>query len=383
MNTPTPEDEGFLNPDEYLKRIKEGTEPSRENVRKQVESITSNSPSSTETNNLSDEQRMNHAVSIAIEHGLVREEILPSKNPTAKTGYILSSSHYENYKYDLAEVDDQTRASQIQLFQLMHLVNQQGVQGPLYCEGRMHGRNYPSFPIDKPKITINGSEYDIHDPEAQQFLFEHPTALKDIMNMQLQAAEKEKTTAPIFYSYTSYANIQGAHTSRVEERMKNILSDAQWSEKFDEQFKFFTSTLDSGIIDFTVEKGWDKTGKPLVQLAGRWIYTKEIIPLIEYYLAFAEKLAEFDAMREEEMAALMTQTNEGQVPLCFCGLGHTLALAEKMKDKMNVHILTPTDSVYLDDQRRTLPINHPDAGLLNIDVYQKVLEVAKSVEDKS
>jgi|GEM_PF-1517455 len=364
---------------ERLRHIEEQLNIQQKNVRQKIRSITSKNPAPVETNNVSDQQRMDRAVSIGMQQGLIREEIFPSDTPTTKNGYILSSAHYSNDEYYL----EKTRSSQIQLFQFMHLANTEGVRGPLYCEGRMQGMRYASFPSRTPQITIHGDDYDIHNPEAQKFLFEHPTALKEMMDMQLHAAEKQKTTAPIFYQYTNYANIQGAHTSRVEEKMSDMIAGAQWSKEFSKHFAFFTKIIGSGTVDITFETGWDKSEKPMLKLANRWIYTNEIIPLIEYYLAYADKLAEFDEMREEDMATFMLQTDENQTPLCFCGIGHTLELAKRMTDQMNVHILTPTDSVYLDNQRRILPINHPDAGLLNIDVYQKVLQVAKSVEDRS
>ena len=360
----------------------------KEEVRRQVDSVIVKKttkpapaalPPSTESNNLSDQQRMDHAVAEAVELGLIREEVLPANTPTDRKGYILSSSHYANHEYDPAKVDPQTRTSQIQLFQLAHIMNQHGVEGPIYCEGRKHNNSYSAFRGQKPIITVGGKDYDIHTPIAQKFLFEHPEALQEVMDQHLVRAGMSGASTPSFYAYTNYNNIQGAHTGRVEQSMNNMVSDAKWSTDFEESFKFFTSTLGRGTVNMNIGTGWDSQGNPALQLAGQWVLTEQIIPAIEHYLRYADRLASFDEMREEDVSTFMLHTNEDQVPSCFCGLGHTLQLSKKLQDNMNVHILTPSDSMHLDKLRRTLPINHPQAGLMNIDIFTKVLNAARAV----
>ena len=199
------------------------------------------------------------------------------------------------------------------------------------------------------------------------------------MDQHLVRAGMSGASTPSFYAYTNYNNIQGAHTGRVEQSMNNMVSDAKWSTDFEESFKFFTSTLGRGTVNMNIGTGWDSQGNPALQLAGQWVLTEQIIPAIEHYLRYADRLASFDEMREEDVSTFMLQTNEDQVPSCFCGLGHTLQLSKKLQDNMNVHILTPSDSMHLDKLRRTLPINHPQAGLMNIDIFTKVLNAARAV----
>ncbi|KKW36612.1 MAG: hypothetical protein UY85_C0079G0004 [Candidatus Peribacteria bacterium GW2011_GWB1_54_5] len=312
------------------------------------------------------------AVERATEMSIVREERFPASRAGCHTAYLLSSCHYDNDAFDPQTTPEATKQSQVQLFQLVHLLQAEGVNCPLFVEGRRHGMGYTPFPIARPVIEFDGSDHDVHTPEAQQFLFDHPRALRDCMDVQQRMAEQRACSTPCFYAYTTYPGTRGAHSAATEQLINAFVATwlpfmRQYQQKYKEFWERFQGQ--EGEIHYNIGTGWDpaKDDAPLVCLVGeQWWYRDDVLREMQWYLQYADKLAELDEVRERELCELFAATKPVYVPMGFAGKGHEFRIVERLRDSMNLRVLTPTASVHLDNMRKTLPINHPDAKILNI-----------------
>lgn len=330
--------------------------------------------------------RIERAVDRAKEMGIVREEVFNTSKPKCRTAYLLSSSHYGNDDYDPNSTPEDTKQSQVQLFQLAHLLELEEVESPLFVEGRQHGRGYTPFPVMRPTIEFGGNSYDIHTPEAQQFLFDHPDELISCMDAQQPIARKYKCSTPCFYSYTTYKGISGAHSVKTAKLVTEFGETWEpWMKQYKDKYKEFWSQFPAGQDEptkYRVETGWGEPPQriPVVRLAGSlWWPLDHVLSEMHWYLTYADKLAELDEAREKDMCEFFIATKPECVPMGFAGKGHEFRLIDRLKDGMNVRVLTPTASIEFDNTRTKLPVNHPDAKMLNIKAVTDLIEALNKV----
>lgn len=325
------------------------------------------------------------AVEQAVAMGIVREEVLPARIATQRRAYLLSSSHYGIHEYDPSATNPDTKATQVELFQLMHLLMQQGFQGPVFVEGRDCTQTYSPFRGQRPTVTLHdGNAYDIHHAATQAALFQNPSLLIALMDTQQRAARIVKASTPIFYQYSAYRNFRGAHTPATEQLVKRFGEQVAWEHSFRAKYAFFFDAMPSvnGQTQLQVESGWDGNGTPLICLGTKWIFAQEFIQDATEYLRYADALHEVNAAREKEMADFFQSTSSATVPMGFAGKAHEFAIAEHATAHMHLHVLTPKSSTHLDHLRRTLPVNDPRCAMLRVDIMQKLLAFAQNIKPR-
>lgn len=165
---------------------------------------------------LGEQEKVARAVEEAVAMGLVREEVFPSATPNARVGYLLSGPHYSVADHDPTLTPAHVKQSQIQFFQLCHLLAKNGVTSRMRAEGREVGKTYTAFRGLRPEMEIGGRIVDALSPEGQQFLFDHPDVLQQLMDHQQLLAKKTGMSTPVFYAYASGMNFAGAHTPQTE-----------------------------------------------------------------------------------------------------------------------------------------------------------------------
>lgn len=327
------------------------------------------------------EQGVRRAVEQAVQMGIVHEEVHPALTSTPRKGYLLSSSHYGTYEYDPITTPGDKKQTQVELFQLMHLLAQQGYTGPVFVEGRDNTQTYSPFRGTRPKVTLAGTTYDIHDPVVQQALFENPAQLISIMDQQQRLAGQTGGSTPIFYQYSAHKNFRGAHTPATEILVRQFGEWVKWGHSFEKKYAFFFGafTATDGTVHVTIESGWNDQGTPLLLLGTRWMPASEFIQDAETYLRYADALHAVDIARETELADFMSMTAQGEVPLAFAGKAHEFAIAQHAVRHMNLHVLTPKSSMHLNHLRRRHPVNDARSTILRIDIMQKILAFARGI----
>lgn len=329
-------------------------------------------------------EKMRAVVEEAVSLHLVREEVFPAVQVSAKEpAYLLSSSHpATDHQHDKESMGDVIQ-TQVELFQFVHLMHRHGMTTPIHVEGRKVGKSYTAFPIVRPIMAINGKNRDIHDPDTQAFLFEHPDVLQRLIHEYMDIAAQHNTSAPIFYAFTSYPHITGAHGKVAEQKMHEFTSVwLPFHHQFDEKYrpllidnnKVRNSTNE---IETKIQTGWDDKGIPVIGIGGQWQYCDVIITEFQGYLDYADKFAEIDAIREQDLAEIFTKKSPGQIPMGFYGKGHEFAIINLLKHNRETRVITPTSSIQEDDMRRNTPINDPASKLLWIDLAQKVIAAAR------
>jgi len=315
------------------------------------------------------------AVAEAVEHGIVREEVM-SKGP--REAFVLSSSHFGNDDRDPNTIPPDTKHSQVELFQLMHLLRVNKCKSPVFAEGRCYRMG-----CDTPFADLLHEEgMDLADPTVQQRLFEHPDALIALLDRHVAHRKQDPTlTAPSFYHFTSYPGIAGAHSFETEQQMQTMVEWTLWSVKLAEKYRPFVSQFvdpEGRPKAIPIQTGWDGD-KAMLRLPMGWAYASEVERDCANYLKYVDMLEEFDVRRESELSDLMHATRPELTPLCFVGLGHTLRMVERLKDEFAVHILTPHSSTHLDKKRSAEPVNSPKNPLMNVDLYRTLLRLAQNV----
>lgn len=327
------------------------------------------------------------AVEEAVKLGIVREEIFPATSKTTRVGYLLSSSHYGTHDYDPSMTPEDTKQSQAELFRLTHLLVRHGVRGPMHVEGREHGRTYRPFAKGRATVDVgDGRALDMYDPEAQRHLFDHPDALRTLMDEHQRQSRTAKIGTPVFYHYAAGMVYEGAHSAETERQLAVFDTWLTWHDAFRAKWSFFFKTLrgqnEGDTVELKIGTGWDQNGAPLLQLAGTWITAKDVVNDMSNYLQFADLFQENDEIRETDMANYLLASPEGSVPMAFAGKGHEFMLVERLRQAMEVRVLTPMSSVRDDKLRRTLPINDPRCGLLNVDIVRKVTDAARNLKPR-
>ncbi len=330
-----------------------------------------------------DHRSMREIVAEAVGRGILREEVFPAKTASGRPpAYLLSSSHPAPDHHRSEGSEEDTIQSQVELFQFVHLMHRKGMKTPIHVEGRMVGRGYTEFPVLRPKLERSGRTLDIHDPEAQAYLFEHPGALSILMHQYLEIAAAHRVSAPIFYAFTSYPHIEGAHSRRTEEAIQNFSSVwMPFYRTFMEKYAaFFKSNApdQKGMTHLKLGTGWDGAGTPMMQFANQWVPSEAVIREFGGYLTYADMLTEIDTMREQELAEIFAGKPGEIVPIGFSGKAHEYLIADRVTRERALHSLTPASSVQHDHLRRRQPINDPACGLLWIDVAQKVIAAARA-----
>jgi len=329
---------------------------------------------------------MKEVVAEAVRLGIVREEIFPAKESSAlPAAYLLSSSHPAHDNEPNTE-ETNTICSQVELFRLAHLIHRSGIKTPIYVEGRTLEQSYTAFPIVRPALEKSNRTIDIHDPEAQAFFFDHPDELAAVMHQYMGIAKQHQLALPIFYAFTAYPHIQGAHTKATNVLVENFFNVwLPFHAEFMNKYRPFLSGLEknsSGMVDMKIPTGWTSDGNPVLHIGNNWITAQDLIREFEGYLTYTDAFAAVDTAREEDLADIFECKMAGEMPMGFAGKGHERRIANLVTTSRPLHVLTPTSSIQHDHLRRELPINDPKCALLYVDLAQKMIAIARSIKKR-
>lgn len=304
--------------------------------------------------------RVRTAVDAAVAKGIVREEIFASPNPTARHGYLLSSRHYRNFQYDPQITPRATKLSQASLFQLMYLLQQEGVTSPVYAEGYFHGRPLPELPkgFRRPQLLVNNRLLDMHDPLAQRAMFHHTDAILNVFDYIQREAARFGMSGPSFDRVSTYAHIVGGHTADLEPMFEPMHAYIDWESGFLEKYREFFGLVRR--TEVPVLARWEFGESDPYLVVGSVAYA--VGPLEEGVRNVLEKeryAERFDCAREDTMALLMNGTPAGKIPMAYAGKGHELNMVSRLKPTMHLHVLTPPGSIPDDAIRKTMPTDDP------------------------
>jgi hypothetical protein len=220
------------------------------------------------------------------------------------------------------------------------------------------------------------------DPAVQQRLFDHPADLVALLDKHVACCQGDRgITAPSFYHYTSYPFIHGAHSAGTYEQIDSILEWTRWAQTFTDKYHDFASLFvdPEGVMkQVPIGTGW-QDDRALLEVAGQWMYADAIEKECAAYLNYVDMLADFDKKREQELALLMQQTSSELIPMGWSGLGHTLRMAERLRESFRIHILTPSASIHLDKKRSSHPVNSPESPLMNVGLFRALLHWSRNV----
>ena len=245
-------------------------EPTVQSVRREVAKGMEGSPEHRE-----ELQKIQRAVSRAVELNIVREETFKAEEPTERVCYLLSSLHYEMYDFDPQNTPIDVQTSQAQLFQFVHLLEKYGAANPMYVEERCYDMQY-----DNPIIQIMAERgVHIHDVQKQQEYFDHPERLIALMDEHQKIAKKKlNMSVPRFYSYARYPHFSGAHSCETAMQLSSF-GDCwykNWCPAFRKKYEAFQAefvtenTIQMHIgseHQVQIETGWEGD-RPLLKLAG-------------------------------------------------------------------------------------------------------------------
>lgn len=320
-------------------------------------------------------QRIRCAVDRVVELGIVREEVFPACQPSGRSCYLFSSAHFTHLMQGRPSIADEIRSSQIELFRLLHLIHISEANSPLFVEGRERNRAYTPFRVKRPTVSTAQGEKDIWDAIAQQHLFEDHEQLHDIIKEQYDIAVHHDHSVPIFYQYVPYKGVTGGESRETNAEGASLYNEwLAWDSAFYQRYSSFLASLkDSGKT--TIATGWDENGKPVMQLAGNWLYADDIARDCENFMRYADMMRRFSEIRERDMAHFIRHTPPACVPMGFMGCAHISRLAEDVHDMFDVHVLTPTSSI-AHDNKRTLA--HLD-DIMGNGIIKTLLDAAQTM----
>ena len=323
--------------------------------------------------------KLHAAVDEAVERQIVREEIFPGP-AGSRDFYLLSSSHYGHNDFEPGQTPEDTKQSHAQLFQLAHLFQKQGLRSPIFVEGRCFRHGYTNRFAE----IMRTQGVDIMSPQMQAQFAEQPDTLIDLMGQHQQMRQAHGITAPNFFLYTSYPHIAGGHKDQAETFISRITDVwIPWLEKFNAKY-LPVLRLPDGAQPGTqrrmeIARGWD--GQRLcLKIGEQWCYADDVAKDCKWYLQFRDELAQFDRMREADVADLMLNTRPDLVPMCWYGLAHTLNIKKLLEAHApcSIHVLTPLASTHLDHLRWTEPDFLTFGGLSNADFARKLLQATRN-----
>lgn len=283
--------------------------------------------------------RVRAAVEEAIRMGIVTEEKLEALTPSDRTAYLLGSAHFLPGVTDPTLVATRTKQSEAELFQLMYLMQKNNVRGRLIAEGVPHQGQ--AISVGRILIPLqNGEAIPLQSPEMQEHHFRHPERLIQIIDELI--ASGGQGHIPHFYRLSSFP-FDGAQSSVSTQKVDLLTSKLPRSFEFYkilDQIKNVTPNGENLSYQVAIHKG-----KTYLRFGGSYVIKADTLIMEgNAHVAAMEEWNEVDRLREQEMATYLVNTEPGAVPLAWMGAAHATKVAELLREKMNVHILTPRSS---------------------------------------
>ena len=299
--------------------------------------------------------RIRKAIDIAVAMDIVKETVYPSSNPNARHGYLLTGKHYPMFRYDPSQLQPAIQSSQVELFQFAHLLYAQGVTSTMHIEGSWVGSTIPSF--TGVNIPIGGDKIPLSDPRAQQFLFDKPSALAQVMDQILVAQASRRGNAPDFHRLTNFSHITGAHSRETQtfiekEMQPRAEEDARFKIKY---HALYASLPERGPVTLNFQMRQSPSQRPEVHLGGRWYDVEEVENDLAKSIEYDAKMQEVSRMREEDLACHFRNMPEGKIPMGFVGLAHGPPLLQLLQPYMHVHKIMPLASMPYDNPQNLDP----------------------------